>query len=91
MAVADHVLGKDPQPPILARAIEYDTWGVNVHDLQPGEIRRVTAVLNAYRHLASYKQAAAQQKTAAWTQAHPQSWEFVSRMIAERMRRKRNG
>ena len=91
MAVADYVLGDEPPPPELVRAFDYKTWGVNVLDLPPGEARIASQAWNTYENLAAYKRAAGQHKTSEWTASNPQAWEFVSGLIAERMRRNRHG
>lgn len=90
MAVADYVLGDEAPPPELIRAFDFKTWGVNILDLPPGEVRALSTAINSYENLAAYKRAAAQHKTSDWTRANPQAWEFVASIIAER-RRRRNG
>ena len=91
MAVGDYVFDGSPAPPELERAFDFKTWGVNVLDLPPGEVRAVTRAYNAYSHLSSYKSAAAAHRAADWTAQNAQSWEFVSAVLAARMERKRNG
>lgn len=90
MAVADYVLGDEPPPPELIRAFDYDTWGVDVLDLPPGEVRIASQAINTYKNLAAYKGAAGRNKTSEWTAQNPQAWDFVSGLIAERMKRRRN-
>lgn len=89
--MADYVLGNEPPPPELIRAFDYEQWGVNIMELPPGEIRAASQSINAYKNLAAYKQAAGSNRTSEWTAQNPQAWEFVSAIIAERMKRKRNG
>ena len=87
--MADYILGDDPPPPELVRAFDYKTWGVNVLDLPPGEVRRVSTAMNTYENIAAYKSAAGRHRSSEWTAQNPQAWEFVSRVIAERKARRR--
>lgn len=85
--MAAYVIDKDPPPPELVRAFDYKTWGVNVHEMPPGEVRAVTTAWNAYQHLNGYY-SAPPGRAVEWTKRNPQGWEFVSGIIAERKRRK---
>lgn len=87
--MAEHVLDGSPPPAPLRRAWSYQAWHVDVFRLPPGELPQVNAALNAYNALKSYRQAAKATKTKEWTEANPDAWEFVSSILAERMRRQR--
>lgn len=87
----DYVYGDGPPPPELVRAFDYKAWGVDVHDLPPGMIRSVSQAWNVYSLMSEYRGAAGRNKSADWTNAHPQKWEQVSRLLADRMKRRRNG
>ena len=87
--MAAHILDDAPSPPELRRAFDYKAWGVNVLDLPPGELRAISLAMYAYNALTGYENAARKQAAVAWTEANPEKWEFVSAIMAERMRRNR--
>lgn len=85
MAVAAHVLDREPPPPELKRALNYRSWGVaDVMTLPAGLLPRMNTVLAYYQALAGYSRAAGQKNAAEWANANPDEWEIVTRIISER-------
>ena len=81
----------DQQPPPyeLARALNYQSWGVvDVMNLPAGLLSKMNLALSYYRAISGYRQAAAGNKTVQFTKDHPREWELVSRVIAERKKGK---
>lgn len=89
--MAAHVLDNEPPPDQLRRALDYRGWNVNVMELTPGELPRSNVALNAYNALTAYRRAAASGRSKEFTEQNPEAWEFVSSILADRMRRARNG
>lgn len=90
-AVGDYVYNEASPPPDLIRAFDYKSWGVNIHDLAPGEIRAVSTALNYYQAIQGYRNAASKHKTAEWSQQNEQAYELASEYLAERIKRRTNG
>ena len=88
-AVADYVLDGEPPPPELRRAFDYKAWGVNLMQLPAGELRTINRAMNAYSTLNSYRKAGAKGQAKEWTENNPDDWEFVSAIIADRMKRRK--
>jgi hypothetical protein len=84
MAVAGHVFDGEPAPPWLARAWDYQTFGINVLDLPAGELQACRLAQNAHRAMSGYKHAAG--KTVPWSKANPEAWAFVASVLEERLR-----
>jgi hypothetical protein len=87
--VADYVYENTPPPPELRRAFDYRAWGVDVFRLPPGELRAINQAMKTYNTLTSYRRAASKQQASEWTEQNPEDWDFVSRILADRMRRAR--
>lgn len=87
MAVAAHVFDKQAAPPALARAWDYQAYGVNVLELPAGELQITRFANNAHRALSGYKHAAG--KTVAWSKANPDAWEFVAGVLEQRLKERK--
>lgn len=83
MAVAGHVFDRQPAPPWLSRAWDYQTYGVNVLDLPAGELQALRLASNAHRAMSGYKHSAG--KTVQWSKANPEAWEFVATVLEQRL------
>lgn len=82
----------EPPPELLRRAWTCKAWSVDVMRLPAGDLPAMNSALNAYNALDGYTKAGAKGEAGKWTEAHPDAYEFVSGVIAERMqRRKANG
>lgn len=81
--MAAHVFDKQPPPPVLSKAWDYQAYGVNVLDLPAGELPRLRLANNAHRALSGYKHAAG--KTVPWSKANPEAWEFVASVLEARL------
>lgn len=90
-AVGDYVYNEATPPPELIRAFDYKSWGVNVHDLAPGDVRAVSAAFNYYQSIQGYRAAASKHKTVEWSQNNEKAHEVASAYLAERIKRRRNG
>lgn len=87
MAVGDYLFDGGEPPPLLARALNYERWGVgDVRSLPAGLLPKVNICLNYYHAISSYQSAT---KTTEWARRNPKAWEFVSWIISQRMERKR--
>lgn len=80
MAVAFHVFDREPPPPALTRAWDYQEYGINLFELPAGELNEVRLAGNSFRALNSYKSAAGH--TTKWAQANPQAWEFTAHILS---------
>lgn len=87
MAVAGHVFDKQPAPPYLSRAWDYQAYGVNVLELPPAELQAIRLASNAHRALSGYKHASG--KTVAWSKANPEAWEFVAGVLEQRLKERK--
>lgn len=88
-AVGDFAYSEGQPPTDLIRAFDYKAYGVNVLDLPPGEVRRVTAAFNLYQSIKGYRNAAAKNKTAEWSKQNPDAYDTFTRYWSERIERKR--
>jgi len=83
--VAEHVFDKTQPPPELARALNYQAWGVgDIMNLPAGWLLRMNIVLNYYRAFTGYLNAAASNQSVEFTRKHPKDWGLVSAYLAER-------
>ena len=88
MAVGDYVFDKKSPPPELARALNYEKWGIgDIMQLPAGLLPMMNTALNYYHALKGYKTAT--NSTVEWTKRNPEAWEMVSWVISERRERKR--
>ena len=88
MAVGDYVFDKQKPPPELARALNYEKWGIgNLMQLPAGLLPRMNTVLSFYHSLQNYRSAT--NRTVAWAKANPDQWELVTFVIDQRRKRKR--
>lgn len=83
MTVAAHVLDRQPAPPALSRAWDYERFGVNVLDLPPAHFYESRLAMNVYGALSGYVQAAG--STVQWTQRNPQAWNMVAKILEVRL------
>lgn len=88
-AVGAYVYDGAPPPPVLLRAFDYRTFGVNVLDLPAGEVRAVSAAYNIYSAISAYRGAAAKHKAAEWAAANPDAYRTVSEVLRLHFRRQR--
>ena len=89
--MGDYIYQGDDPPPHLKRAFDYKAWGVNVFELQPGEVRAVSAAYNIWQAISGYRQAASAFKTSEWSQQNASAFEIVTEYLAERKKRKKHG
>ena len=71
---------KNAPPPELSLAFQAEQWGVlpepgGLRDQRAGELDRMTAVLNTYRTMKSYKEVKPKDKS-KWRKNNPQAWEL---------------
>lgn len=87
MAVGDAVWDQTAPPPILAKALNYERWGIgDIMQLPAGVLPMVNTVLSYYHALHGYRHAV---KTTDWSKRNPDAWRLVSWYIAQRMERNR--
>ncbi len=82
MAVAAYVFDKAPAPPVLIKAWDYETYGVDVLALPIGELQAVKTAAYAHAALSGYKHATG--RTVKWAEQNPEAWEFVAEVLAVR-------
>jgi hypothetical protein len=86
MAVGDYLFDGAKPPPELARALNYEKWGIgDIMRLPAGLLPTMNVCLNYYHAIASYQSAV---KTTEWSRKNPQAWNLVSWVIAQRRERK---
>jgi len=82
MAVAAHVFDSDPPPPVLVKAWDYQSFGVDLLSLPAGELNALRLATNAHQALRGYTQASGH--TVEWTNRNPSAWNLVSAIIEAR-------
>lgn len=87
--MAEYVLDDAPPPPELRQALALRDWGVDVLSAPAWIMATATPALNTYNALSAFKSAGAQGQAARWGQENPETLEFVSGILRDRMDRRR--
>lgn len=87
MAVGDYVFDDMQPPPILAKALNYERWGIgDVMQLPAGLLPRINTVLSYYHAMQGYRQSS---RATEWAKRNQSAWDMVSWYLAQRMEQKR--